>query len=142
MLDSDSNAIDPTIFFLFLVGQLATTRLLLWLDDDNSFYFKALKSHILIQFTACRKLIAFAVCRPFIMTCSFPCLSQTHDMSILVNDDDVLYRIIAFLSAIIPFLFFWIAWAVYRSLCSIVKKKGGCHLKIERQQAAPVLSSA
>lgn len=141
MLYPHSDPIDPTVLFLFLVCQLSATRLLLWLDDDHSFYVKALKSHILIQFTPRRKLIPFAVRRPFVMTCPFPRLSQTLDTSILINDDDILDRMVPLLPTVIPFLFFWIAWTIYRPLGSIMKKKGGAFAGTSSLNSDGVLSS-
>jgi hypothetical protein len=42
----------------------------------------------------------------------------------LIYDDDILDRVILLLSAIIPFLFFWITWSIYWSFRSIMEKKG------------------
>ncbi len=49
MFYTHANAIDASIFFLFCGGQVAATRLLLWLDDHNASNLEALKSPILIQ---------------------------------------------------------------------------------------------
>ena len=124
MLDPDSNTIDTTIFLLLCIRQVSSTRLFLWLDDHNAIDVKPLKTHVLIQRTSCWKMIAFTVSCSFIMTCSFPGLAQTPHPAMLINNDDILDRVILLLAAVVPFLFFWITWAIYRSFCSIMDKKG------------------
>ena len=124
MLDPDSCAVNVTIAFLFLWGQCATTRLFLRLHDHNTVESKTLKAHILIQRASWWKMVAFTISCPFIMTCSFPCFAQAPHAPMLIDDDDVLDCVIFLLTAIIPFLFFWVTWPIYRSLCSIVDKKG------------------
>ena len=142
MLYPDPDAIDSTVLFLFLCCQLPTTWLLLWLNDDNTFDIKALKSPILIQCRSCGKLVGLTICCPFVMTGSFPGFSQTPDPSILIYDNNILDRMVLLLAAIIPFLFFRIAWAIYRPLCSIVKINGGALARCSALRSGDVLSSA
>ena len=124
MLYAHANAIDTAIFFLFCGGQVAATRLLRWLDDHNASNSKALESHILIQCAACWKLIRFTISSPFVMTRSFPRRSQAPHANGVINNHDILDRMLPLLSAIVPFLLVWIAWPIYWSLCSIMEKKG------------------
>ncbi len=126
MLDPNSNAVDATIFFLFFRSQCSTTRLFLRLYDRNAIDIKALKSHILIQRTSGRKLIAFTISCPFIMTRSFPGFTQTPHSAMLINNDDVLDRVVFLLATVIPFLFFRVTRSIYRSFCSVMDKKGRC----------------
>ena len=137
MLDPDSNTIDTTIFLLLCIRQVSSTRLFLWLDDHNAIDVKPLKTHVLIQRTSCWKMIAFTVSCSFIMTCSFPGLAQTPHPAMLINNDDILDRVILLLAAVVPFLFFWITWAIYRSFCSVMDKKGG-----ECSEVSPLIEGA
>ena len=124
MLDPYSDAIDATIVFLFFRGQCATTRLFLRLHDHNTVDSKTLKAHVLIQRTSWWKMIAFTISCPFIMTRSFPRFAQAPHATMLIDNDDVLDCVVFLLTTIIPFLFFWITWPIYRAFCSIVDKKG------------------
>ena len=124
MLDPHSNTIDATIFILLFICQFSSTRLFPWLHNHYTIDFKALKAHILIQRTSWWKLIVKAISCPFIMTCPFPGCSQAPHATMLVDDNDVLDRMVSFLPAIIPFLFVWITWSIYRPLGSIMEKKG------------------
>ena len=124
MLDPHSNAIDATIFFLLVSCQLSSTRLFLWLYDHNAINVKALKAPILIQRASWWQLIGFTISCPFIMTRSFPGVAQTPYSTILIDNDDIFDRMTFLLAAIIPFLFFWITWSIYRPLCSVMNKKG------------------
>src|SRR5215210_4138000 len=126
VLYSYSDAIDTTILFLFFVCQCPATRFLLWLDHHNTINAEALKPHILIQDASCWKLISLTVSCPFVMTCSFPSLSQAPHTSCVICHHDILDRMLSLLSTIVPFLLIWITWAIYWPLCSIVKKKGVC----------------
>jgi hypothetical protein len=124
MLDPHSDPIDATILVLLFICQFSSTRLFLWLNDHHTVNFKALKSHVLIQLTSCWKMIAFTVSCSFVMTRSFPGLAQTPHSAMLINNDDILDRVILLFAAVIPFLFFWITWPIYRPLRSIMNKKG------------------
>ena len=124
MLYPHSNAVDSTIPLLFFVCQRPTTRLFLWLNDHHAINVKALKAHVLIQLTSHWKLIVKAISCPFIMTCPFPGCSQAPHSTLLIDHDDILDRMVSLLSTIIPFLFFWITWPIYRPLRSIMNKKG------------------
>ena len=124
MLDPHSNTIDATIFVLLFSCQFSSTRLFLWLHNHYAINVKALKAHILIQSTSWWKMIAFTISCPFIMTCPFPGCSQAPHTTVLVDDDDILDCVVSLLAAIIPFLFFWVTWPIYRSFCSVMEKKG------------------
>ncbi len=124
MLDPHSDAINATIVFLFFRGQRSTTRLFLRLDDHKTINIKSLKAHVLIQRTSWWKMVAFTISCPFIMTRSFPGFAQTPHATMLIDDDDVLDCVVFLLAAIIPFLFFWVTWPIYRSLCSVMDTKG------------------
>ena len=124
MLDPHSNAVNVTIVFLFFRGQCSTPRLFLRLHDHATVDSKALKAPILIQRTSWWKMVAFTLSCPFIMTCPFPGCSQAPHTTVLVDDDDILDCVVSLLAAIIPFLFFWVTWPIYRSFCSVMEKKG------------------
>ena len=124
MLYANSNAIDPSIFFLVFGCQCTATRFLLWLNDRNVNNIKALKPHILIQCTSSWKLIRFTVSSTFVVTRSFPRFSQTPHANCVINDNDILNRMVSLLSTIVPFLLVWITRSVYWPLCSIMDKKG------------------
>ncbi len=124
MFYAHANAIDASVFFLFFCGQVAATRFLLWLDDHNAINLEALKSHILIQYASCWKLIQFTVSSSFVMTCSFPRRSQAPHANSVVNNHDILDRMMSLLSTIVPFLLVGITWPIYWPLCSIMEKKG------------------
>src|SRR4028119_1886912 len=139
MLDPHSNTIDATISVLLFICQPSSTRLFLWLQNHDAVDVKALKSHILIQGTSWWKMIAFTISCPFIMTRSFPGFSQTPHATMLINNDDVLDCVIFLLAAVIPFLFFWVTWSIYRSFCSVMDKKGrGCSVSPPLNEDVPL----
>lgn len=123
MFNTHTYLIDPSIFFLFFARQLAAARLFLRLYDSYACYRKALKSQVLIQDTLFRKCIGFIISQPFIVPFPFICCSQTTDSTGVVNDDNILYRMLFFLSTIVQALFVGIEWSIYWAFCAVVEEK-------------------
>ena len=118
-----ADAANPTVLCLFFVGQLATTRLLLRLEDRDTRWGEALKSCVLPQVTSFRKVICFTISDALIMTLSFPCCAQTADATTDITDQNVLNRVLLLLSTVIQALFIRITRSIYRALCPIMEKK-------------------
>ncbi len=125
MFNMHTDATNAAILFFLFVREFATSWLFLRLENMDAFRSEPLKSRVLPQRTALRKLIGFTINDMLIMPCSFPRYTQTANATEDISDQNVLDSVLLRLSAIIQALFIWVVWPIYRSFCSIMEQKGG-----------------
>lgn len=124
MLNKHADTVNPMVLFFLLGGQLSTTWLFLGLENDDTLDLHPLEAFILEQRAPNRQLVGFTVSCPLIMTCALPRCSQAANICTVIDDQNVLNRMLALLSAIIQLLFVGVAWSIYGAFRSIMDKKG------------------
>ncbi len=122
MFDIHTYAANASVFCFFFIRKLSTTRLFLWLKDLDAIRSEPLKSCVLSQRTAHRKLIGFTVNAIRIMAFAFPRRTQTGNVSITITNQYIFYGMLLRLAAIIQLLFIGVRGTIYRSFCSILEK--------------------
>src|SRR5215210_239718 len=124
MLNKHANTVNPAVLFFLFGGQLSTTWLFLRLENNDTLDLHPLEAFILEQRAPSRQLVGFTISCPLIMTCSLPCCSQTANTCTVIDDQNVLNRMLAPLSAIVQLLFVGVTWSIYGAFRSIMDKKG------------------
>src|SRR5919199_443631 len=143
MLNKHADTVNPMVLFFLLGGQLSTTWLFLGLENYDTRDLHPLEAFILEQRAPSRQLIGFTVSCPLIMTCALPRCSQTADTCTVIDDHDILDRMLAPLSAIIQLLFVGVAWSIYGTFRSVMDKKGVSMVDIpSRAPLFPVVFTA
>ena len=130
-LDAAHRVLDPhllacytTISLFLLCGQRTTTWFLCWLLDPHVFRGKSLKSHVLIEHTVRWKHISFIIRKRLVMPFASVGCTQETDLALLVDQQDVLYRVSLLLATVILHLFIGIYWALDRTFGAIMIKRG------------------
>jgi hypothetical protein len=112
------------ILSLLLNCQLSTTRFLCWLLNQNVLKRKSLKSHVLVQHTPSRKGIHFIVHYRFLMPFSSNCLTQKPDLTVSIDQHNILDCVTLLLATVIFILFVSIYWTLDGAFGTIMIKKG------------------
>jgi hypothetical protein len=134
-------ATNATILFFFFRRQFAATWLFLRLENINAFRSESLKSRVLPQRTSRRELIGFTVNDVLIMTFSFPCYTQTSNVTEDIGHQHILDGMLFLLSTIIQLLFIWVRWPIYWSFCPIMEKKRVSFVDAASTSRTPSISS-
>jgi len=114
----------PLVVSFFLLSQAAVAWLLLGLEDDDTRQCETLKAGILCQHTSFWQALLCRIRNPFIMGFTRIGRAQEPDPSRRVDQQHILDGVVFLLATGVDFLLIVIFWPCYRSLCSLMAKKG------------------